>query len=57
MSKQMTSELVQAIERMNNIEKDYYNKWHRGDTISEELLERLNQARAQIRQLTKEQDN
>lgn len=57
MGNEMSSELAQAIERMNNIEKDYYDKWHRGNIIPEELLERLNQAREQVRRLTKKQDN
>lgn len=57
MSNQLSSELVQAIERMNNIEKDYYDNWHRGNVISEELLERLKVARETVKKLTNEQDN
>jgi exonuclease VII small subunit len=47
----MSEELIAAIERMNNIERDFLNKWHRGNEIPEDLLERLKQAREKVKQL------
>jgi hypothetical protein len=47
----MSEELIVAIERMNNIERDFLDKYHRGNTIPEDLLERLKCARERVRQL------
>jgi exonuclease VII small subunit len=55
-NKKMSPELVQAIETMNNIEKCFISEWHRGNKITEDQLQRLQNARDKVKELQQEQN-
>lgn len=53
----MSQELIQAIESMNNVEKDFLDQWHRGNKISEDLLQRLENRREKVKELLQQEQN
>jgi exonuclease VII small subunit len=56
-NKKMSQELIQAIESMNNVEKDFLDQWHRGNKISEDLLQRLENRREKVKELLQQEQN